>query len=851
MSILDKITKQFDSNPGLKVLFFFDSEKEYATELFEAPIPGIHIEMVEHQHFSLKIKLETELSKQKVLLYFPSSRPTEQEKATFILLDILIANKELLLDDVADFMDTYHLLPHQRSTVSRYIDELKLKKNQKVLAKVLTAYDFKEDKVVRGLICSYLDFASVVDPSLILTKLFVLTLPEHAGKLTQVLKKCSHEALQAEILRWVFQYLELSGQSLSKELLFTALRKLKYNALTQQQASVHGIDPYGLLKIGDPVTLQRLNALLIDWQNDPKLGSSMDEVFSTTGKDIRENEIVLAYGFDDTYSIYTRKLIYLVLEGALKLIKAQPGKVQGILQGLSGSSILQTDVETLVRFCGAAANFFERLLSYGSFTLDSPKQYLDSYASEYYRVDAHYRELMTYLEAVGKQSHPDLKHMDELIEEIHTRYEKFLIDLNREWLACLDGQKFKIKSIPVKKQYEFIHDFVQNQDQKVAVIISDALRYEVAQELLKELLADTKGHATIDYVIAGLPSVTSWGMANLLATGPVDFANEALSLSGISTEGTENREKLLQLLDPSAVAVTTKKLASIASRTEIRETYFNQKGIIYLYHDEIDSVGDDRKTELNTFSAVSRAIEYLADLVKKIHSTYNISRVLVTSDHGFLYNQRPLSEATFQKVPQGNHAKSASRYVITKDTMHCSHDYILNLEDCANVKSDLKLVIPKGVNRYRKQGAGSHFVHGGASLQEMVVPVIESTRKRKDISQKVSFKLMNESFTLVSGAIKIKVFQEEPISSSMKTHRILAGIYNSAQALCSNEITHVLDSGSELPTMRTREFILNLSSGAGQESVLTLKIFDEDDADRLNPLNMVKVINNTLIETDF
>ena len=43
MSIRDKITKQFDSNPGLKILFFFDPEKEYATELFEAPIPGIHI----------------------------------------------------------------------------------------------------------------------------------------------------------------------------------------------------------------------------------------------------------------------------------------------------------------------------------------------------------------------------------------------------------------------------------------------------------------------------------------------------------------------------------------------------------------------------------------------------------------------------------------------------------------------------------------------------------------------------------------------------------------------------------------------------------------------------------------
>ena len=75
--------------------------------------------------------MENELFNKKVVLYFPYNKPkTLKEKNKFILYDILIANKELLLDDVADFMDGYNLLPHQRTIVPRYIKDLKRKKHQ-------------------------------------------------------------------------------------------------------------------------------------------------------------------------------------------------------------------------------------------------------------------------------------------------------------------------------------------------------------------------------------------------------------------------------------------------------------------------------------------------------------------------------------------------------------------------------------------------------------------------------------------------------------------------------------------------------------------------------------------------
>ena len=177
--------------------------------------------------------------------------------------------------------------------------------------------------------------------------------------------------------------------------------------------------------------------------------------------------------------------------------------------------------------------------------------------------------------------------------------------------------------------------------------------------------------------------------------------------------------------------------------------------------------------------------------------------------------------------------------------------YKRQLSDSSNIESDLKVVIPKAINRYKRQGSGAHFVHGGASLQEMIIPLIESTRKRKDIGEKVSIRLLNNDLKIVSGALKIKLFQEQPISDTFKPIEINIGLYNNLDDLISSEKSHQFDISSETASDREQEFILNLGSESAKESILTLKIFDKDDKDRLNPVMSKKVINNTFMELDF
>ena len=146
-----------------------------------------------------------------------------------------------------------------------------------------------------------------------------------------------------------------------------------------------------------------------------------------------------------------------------------------------------------------------------------------------------------------------------------------------------------------------------------------------------------------------------------------------------------------------------------------------------------ESVGKTLNQISIYFEAVAKAIQDLKNLIKKIHSSYNVSRVIVTADHGFLFNYQELPESMFQQKPAGVHLEEHNRYLITSNSDSIKDSYTIPLSNTANVKSDLIIAVPKTINRYKRQGSGTHFVYGGGSLQEMLIPVIESSRKLVDI----------------------------------------------------------------------------------------------------------------------
>jgi len=141
---------------------------------------------------------------------------------------------------------------------------------------------------------------------------------------------------------------------------------------------------------------------------------------------------------------------------------------------------------------------------------------------------------------------------------------------------------------------------------------------------------------------------------------------------------------------------------------------------------------------------------------------------------------------------------------------------------------DVHIQIPKSINRLRLSGSGMRFVHGGASLQEVVIPVIEVNKKRSsDIGQVDIEILRTGSNAITSGQLSVTLYQMDAITDKLQQRRLRAGIYSESGELLSDSHEITFDRTSDNP--RDREFplpfILSRNSDAsnGKEVILKLE----------------------------
>ncbi len=140
---------------------------------------------------------------------------------------------------------------------------------------------------------------------------------------------------------------------------------------------------------------------------------------------------------------------------------------------------------------------------------------------------------------------------------------------------------------------------------------------------------------------------------------------------------------------------------------------------------------------------------------------------------------------------------------------------------------DMELLLPKSINRLRVRGAGSRYVHGGASLQEIVVPVIHINKKRQsDVSRVTVDILRGTTTTITTSQITIRLYQTEPATAKVQPRTLRVGLYTQAGKLISDQ--HELLFDFSAINEREREiavqFILTREADAadGQEVLLRL-----------------------------
>ena len=85
----------------------------------------------------------------------------------------------------------------------------------------------------------------------------------------------------------------------------------------------------------------------------------------------------------------------------------------------------------------------------------------------------------------------------------------------------------------------------------------------------------------------------------------------------------------------------------ISAKRALRKELVGDAEFIYVYHNKIDSIGEEYSTEHMVFEACDTAIDDIVALVKIATGDLNFSRVIITADHGFLYTRDPLEAVTY------------------------------------------------------------------------------------------------------------------------------------------------------------------------------------------------------------
>jgi uncharacterized protein (TIGR02687 family) len=804
--MLDRIAKgleaQFDKH---RIVFWYDAAQEFAGAFASVELDGVAKIDVANSEFGVKHRILREAPKQRFLLYRAGSRPADIDNW---LLDVELAHGVFKSDQVAIWLSELGLPANFEDLVREHQEFFRAGRRMEKLKALIRGDDTKTALRLRMLaVCVGGDggFDTVV------------------------------EALLAELAQGKDDGLRLIGRVGLEGFLWDHMaRFFGYRA---DQPGV-GDFAVALFKscyqsgVGAEATLTS-EALVFfrRWKNNRNAEAAFSKLSADYGEllgvahDLGKRDFRTFLEMD-YFEEVDRAIIRALVHEVSSQTAAPPEVLTWIRQ--RRQSHWYAAYRDLYEAIGYAAEF-QQAMAQITLGMTSLAEGVQRYAKTWFRLDQLYRKFVWHMQKSGQATL-----MRELSEQVENHYvNSYLLRLNDAWQSHVDAAE-RWSASPILDQRAFYREQVgdfRRRDQKVCVIISDALRYEVAEELLGRIRSLDRYEAEIEPLLGCLPSYTQLGMASLLPNTDLRIADNDTStvfVNGQSSQGLENRKKILATGRPGDRTTALKAEELMGLDKDAARALIRDHDVVYIYHNLIDAIGDKPVSEDRVFEAAEDTLEEMVRLVKKLTGA-NASNLIVTADHGFIYQHRPIEESDFSSAQvEGETILFRDRRFILGHGLQANHGLRRFTPEQAGLQGDVEVLIPKSINRLRRQGSGSRFVHGGATLQEVVVPVVKIGKKRQSDTAAVDVEIIGSANRLITASqISVRFYQGAAVTDKVQSRRLRAGIYAETGELISD--SHELDFDFRSENPREREvavrFLLSRDADAfnGQEVILKLE----------------------------
>ncbi len=440
------------------------------------------------------------------------------------------------------------------------------------------------------------------------------------------------------------------------------------------------------------------------------------------------------------------------------------------------------------------------------------------YTDRLYRFDQLYRLFGEAADVAEAQNWDVLKDLRSHIEDVYGNW--YLAELGDLWTRQVESDLLPGWNLPdVRNQYDFFRREVQpildaDPGRRVVVIISDAFRFEAAQELFRTLQGKDRFQAKLDSMLGVLPSYTALGMSALLPHDLLGYtADGSVQVDGKAANGLEARKKLLIPVNGTAI----KAADLMEMKKEDGVAFFKPYRVIYVYHDQIDQTAD-KGNEEKTFVAVRTTIDEIAALIRRAF-TFNCNRALVTADHGFLFQSAAPNAAQKNAIatrPDGT-VIAKKRYLVGTNLGQNVGAISGEISRTAKAATDMEFWVPKGINRFHFVG-GSRFVHGGAMPQEICVPLLRVNyargegkgRDRTRVS-KVGLAPLFHTTRITTSRHRFTITQTEAVSARVQPVTARVALYDGDQQISNAEVV-VFDSASTDMNLWKKDVWLSLAN---------------------------------------
>lgn len=844
--VQERIYNYFERNPQLHVLFIFDQMSFVENDLDGLEWKDTYIYKVfDGAWLNTKYDIENTWKDNRIVLLFPGGTypTTEEQMLRFPLLDMLMANMEYKEDDYDSFMQQHALPEKFRLLVKKNISELLSSKIMTMLEGHLSAEAFSEDVACRAFVSSYLGEKKLMDWEHIIVKMITLGAASekkrHKDFFLRLAKNQDACKAVRDKLTGIFG---VTYNPNAEDKMKAVAECLKYNSITQL-LDASPSDNYKQYKVTGSLRIDAMNKVYEYGLHSRQLQEKFLTAMAELAAGIREEEIIRTYGIDAQYFYLTETLCWPILNELLtRKLAEDPGAVNERMRELAIKFSDDADIQMTIRFTEQVALYYDKQRKVDTLKLNTPEEYVQRYTGDWYQLDTFYRHaLEAYHELISKES-PIEQTVQTVKQQLDQEYAKFTNVLNLEWLTCVTERADRFDSLSIGLQQQF-YQTESEASAKQVVIISDALRYEVAAELMQEL-AKEKHVATLAACRAMLPTETKYCKPALLPHHSLQLQGTEMAVDGAVLATTAQRTAHLNRYREGAVCVTFEDVMN-GDQTTNRELF--KHPLVYIFHDEIDE-SSHSQDPFAVIRSCRTAISQLSVLIKRLHASWNVANVVLTADHGFIYNDIRFEEKDKHSVADDCIEKK-TRYYLTTSSEPAEGIIKMPLDKVSAIETTTPtyVAVPIGTNRLAAPG-GYNFAHGGATLQEMLVPVVRSSQRRTNKTEKVGVALMSHNLNMVSSRLKFHLIQSEAVSMTVMERRVTCLVYNGDDPVtAAKEITLGSTDSTNLNN-RVFEVTLTLNKSV-TGSVLQLRVYDVDDV--LNPLIRETVKNNTMIEQDF